>query len=55
MYIHTRRIRMLNTRFGVEIEMTGLSRREAAMVVKEMVKGDMVYTGGVYDEYTVTA
>ena len=55
MYIHTRRIRMLNTRFGVEIEMTGLSRREAAMVVKEMVKGDMVHTGGPYDEYTVTA
>ena len=46
---------MLNTRFGVEIEMTGLTREKAAMVVKEMVKGDMVHTGGVYDEYTVTA
>ena len=55
MYIHTRRIRMLNTRFGVEIEMTGLTREKAAMVVKEMVKGDMIHTGGVYDEYIVTA
>ena len=46
---------MLDTRFGVEIEMTGLSRREAATVVKRMVRGNMVHTGGSYDEYTVTS
>ncbi len=46
---------MLDTRFGVEIEMTGLSRREAATVVKRMVNGEMEHTGGPYDEYTVTA
>ena len=61
MYIHVNKRntpkekKMLDTRFGVEIEMTGLSRREAATVVKRMVKGDMVHTGGPYDEYTVTA
>ena len=62
MYIHVNKrntpkgeTRMLDTRFGVEIEMTGLSRREAATVVKRMVKGDMVHTGGPYDEYTVTS
>jgi len=62
MYIHVRQrntpkgeTRMLDTRFGVEIEMTGLSRREAAMVVKGMVKGEMTHTGGSYDEYTVRA
>ncbi len=61
MYIHVNKRntpkekKMLDTRFGVEIEMTGLSRREAATVVMRMVKGDMVHTGGPYDEFTVTA
>lgn len=46
---------MLDTRFGVEIEMTGLSRREAAMVVKKTIDGEMEHTAGPYDEYTVKA
>ena len=46
---------MLDTRFGVEIEMTGLTRRSAATVVKQMVGGNLTHTGGSYDEYLITA
>jgi len=46
---------MLDKRFGVEIEMTGLSRRDAAMAVRKVVNGEIAHTGGNYDEYTVKA
>ena len=46
---------MVGTRFGVEIEMTGVSRREAADLINSVLRGSVKHTGGCYDAYEVTA
>lgn len=44
---------MLNTRFGIEIELTGLTRAYAARVIAEMTGGTKRYIGGHYDTFEV--
>ena len=44
---------MLSTRFGIEIEFTGISRRYAAIIARDYLHGEMRYRGGSYDAYTV--
>ena len=46
---------MLNTRFGTEIEFTGITRNEAAKVVAKQLNGTVYHRGGGYDTYEVTA
>lgn len=45
---------MLNTRFGIEIEMTGITRSKAAEVIADTVDGTKHYIGTYYDTYGVT-
>lgn len=45
---------MLNTRFGIEIEMTGITRNRAAEVIADTVDGTKHYIGTYYDAYGVT-
>lgn len=40
---------MLNTRFGVEIEFTGIARKEAAQKAKKVLGGEVRYIGTYYD------
>lgn len=44
---------MRTQRFGIEIEMTGITRKEAADVVAEYFGGLTHQVGGAYDEYHV--
>ena len=46
---------MLTTRFGIEIEMTGLTRSKAAKVVQTVTGGRVEHTGTCYDTWTVIA
>ena len=46
---------MLNTRFGTEIEFTGITRNEAAKVVAKQLNGTVHHAGGSYDAYHITA
>lgn len=46
---------MKATRFGIEIEMTNLSRAMAADVVAKVISGTVRHVGGSYDTYQVTA
>ena len=46
---------MLNTRFGTEIEFTGITRNEAAKVVAKQLNGTVRHAGGSYDAYHITA
>ena len=39
--------------FGIEIEMTGLTRKKAAEVIAEYFGTEVKYTGGDYDKYVV--
>ena len=41
--------------FGIEIELTGLSRRKAAKVVGETLNGSVSYYGGSYDRWDIKA
>jgi hypothetical protein len=45
---------MKNQRFGIEIEMTGLTRKKAAETAAKILGGNAEYTGGGYVAYTVT-
>lgn len=45
---------MLRTHFGIEIELTGITREAAAEVAANHLRGNMVHTGGYYDTYTIT-
>lgn len=40
--------------FGIEIEMTGLTRNQAAKAVAKAVNGKVEHEGGYYDKYVVT-
>lgn len=44
---------MKSQRFGIEIEMTGLTRCEAARVVAGYFHSATTFVGGIYDAYTV--
>jgi len=44
---------MKNQRFGIEIEMTGLTRSKAAETVAKYLKTTKTFIGGTYDEYQV--
>ncbi len=46
---------MLGTRFGVEIEFTGTTRRKAAEAVAKVVGGTVEHIGTGYDTYAVDA
>jgi hypothetical protein len=46
---------MLTTNFGIEIEMTGLSRKEAAEAAREVLGGELLYGGTYYDTYLLLA
>ena len=46
---------MLESRFGIEIEMTGITRREAAETAAKYLNGDVAYIGGSYGTYNVIA
>ena len=39
--------------YGVEIELTGITRKQAAEVLAELFGTTSQYTGGIYDAYTV--
>ena len=45
---------MLNTNFGIEIELTGITRSHAADVIAEITGGSKRYIGTYYDAYEVT-
>ncbi|MCR5540443.1 MAG: amidoligase family protein [Ruminococcus sp.] len=45
---------MKNRKFGIEIEMTGITRCEAAKAIKKVLGGDIDHVGGTYDKYTVS-
>lgn len=45
---------MFTTKFGIEIEFTGITRKEAAEVAANFLGGSLEYTGTYYDTYTVT-
>ncbi len=45
---------MKNQAFGVEIELTGISRQKAAQVIAEHFGTNSYYEGGAYDKYIVT-
>lgn len=42
---------MLNTTFGMEIEMTGITREKAAQLTAEIIGGRTEHAGGYYDTY----
>ena len=46
---------MLKARFGIEIELTGITRRQAAKVVAEYLNGTITEVGDYYDAIKVTA
>ena len=46
---------MFSTKFGIEIEFTGITRHRAATVAQEVIGGNVVYVGGHYGTYRVTA
>jgi len=46
---------MLSTRFGVEIEFTGITRTEAAQAAAEYLHGTLENAGTYYDAKTITA
>ena len=41
-------------KFGIEIEMTGLTRCQAAKAISRVLGGEVVHEGGSYDKYVVT-
>lgn len=45
---------MLDTNFGIEIELTGITRSHAADVIAEIMGGTKRYVGTYYDAYEVT-
>ena len=41
-------------KFGIEIEMTGLTRSQAAKAMAKVLDGSVEHEGGSYDKYIVT-
>ena len=46
---------MFSTRFGIEIEFTGLTKDDAAGIAQQYLGGSVVHRGGPLDTYVVTA
>jgi hypothetical protein len=46
---------MFTSRFGIEIEFTGITRNEAAKVAADYLNGTVTHTGDYYDTKKVTA
>lgn len=46
---------MFSTKFGIEIEFTGITREEAANVAAGFLNGTAAHVGGYYGTYSVTA
>lgn len=46
---------MNTTRLGIEIEMTGLTRKEAAEAAKATIGGELLYGGTYYDTWILKA
>ena len=46
---------MLNKTFGIEVEMTGITRCQAAKVAQSILGGEIVKKGDYYDTYSVVA
>ncbi len=44
---------MINQRFGIEIEMTGLTRAAAARIIAGYFNTQATHVGGIYDSYTI--
>ena len=44
---------MRTQKFGIEIEMTGITRKETATVVAKFFNNLTYHSGGVYDEYHI--
>ncbi len=44
---------MKSQRFGIEIEMTGITRAKAAMIIANYFSSSVYHVGGGYDTYTV--
>lgn len=44
-----------NHGFGIEIEMTGITREQAAKVAQVVIGGTVTHEGGTYDEWRLTA
>ena len=42
-----------NRRFGIEIEMTGITRCSAAKAIRDVLGGDIDHVGGSYDKYKI--
>ena len=45
---------MREQKFGIEIEMTGLTRQQAARTLAELFGTSITHYGGTYDGYRVT-
>ena len=45
----------LKTNFGIEIELTGITREKAARIVVDHLRGSMERQNDYYDSYKVTA
>lgn len=46
---------MFSTKFGIEIEFTGITRHKAAVAAQEVIGGTVTYVGGFYGIYHVIA
>jgi hypothetical protein len=44
---------MFTSKFGVEIEMTGITRAAAALALEPVLQGLSYHNGGAYDTYSV--
>ena len=44
---------MKTTRFGIEIEMTGITRKEAAEAAQTVLGGELIYNGSYYDTWVL--
>ena len=42
-----------NRRFGIEIEMTGITRCSAAKAIRDVLGSDIDHIGGSYDKYKI--
>ena len=42
-----------NRRFGIEIEMTGITRCSAAKAIRDVLGGEIDHVGGSYDKYKI--
>ena len=45
---------MFTKRFGIEIEMTGITKEKASKIIAETINGTIRYEGGMYSKRTIT-